>query len=333
MQQRDDHLLHGVSILVVEDEVVFRQQLLAFLIQQGAMVGAVGDGEAALEAIGQQHYDIILMDLIMPKMGGVELLENLAHFSGTVVVISGKSTMADLRQVMALGASDFLVKPITDFKEITNTILTNLSMAEEHNLQMEFSEFSEHKAHFKANDVQASLVLQEIMPEPTQELMGYFCHYRLKGQSLFPILKQIDANHVAFLVVDICLMGDEGVIAAVIINGFFQDMWNRLSINDPSSLQPSQALSSLNKILNAADLRAPVGCLYGVIKDDCVSFANAGLLDVPAPFDQAQPGLALGLNASAHYLECLVRLSEIGFSLRFKNLVDDCISLKLFPVA
>ncbi|WP_055732174.1 response regulator [Agarivorans gilvus] len=190
MQQRDDHLLHGVSILVVEDEVVFRQQLLAFLIQQGAMVGAVGDGEAALEAIGQQHYDIILMDLIMPKMGGVELLENLAHFSGTVVVISGKSTMADLRQVMALGASDFLVKPITDFKEITNTILTNLSMAEEHNLQMEFSEFSEHKAHFKANDVQASLVLQEIMPEPTQELMGYFCHYRLKGKACFPSLSK-----------------------------------------------------------------------------------------------------------------------------------------------
>lgn len=332
MLERDDNPLYGISILVVEDEVVFRQQLLAFLTQQGAMVGAVGDGQEALNAINQQHYDIILMDLIMPRMNGVELLQRLDNFPGSVVVISGKSTMADLRKVLQLGASDFLVKPLTDFNELTDTILANLSMANEHSLQMEFAEFDEHKAHFKANDAQASMVLNEILPENTQEIIGFFCHYRLKGQTLFPIIKQIDEHHVGFLVVDICLLGDEGVVAAVIINGFFQDMWNRFLVNDPTALQPSEALSTLNRIIKAADLRAPVACLYGVIEHDQVLFANAGLLDAPTPFDAAHPGMPLGLNADAHYLESIGKLSDIGFSLRFKNLADDRINLKLFPV-
>ncbi|MDO6764778.1 response regulator [Agarivorans sp. 1_MG-2023] len=333
MQQRDDNPLYGISILVVEDEVVFRQQLLAFLTQQGAMVGVVEDGLQALDAIAQQHYDIILMDLMMPRMNGVELLQRLDNYNGSVVVISGKSSMADLRKVLQLGACDFLVKPLTDFNELTHTILSNLSMADDHSLQMEFAEFDEHKVHFKTNDAQASLVLREILPEATQEVIGFFCHYRLKGQTLFPIIKQIDENHVGFLVVDICLLGDEGVVAAVIINGFFQDMWNRFLVNDPTALQPSEALSNLNRIIKAADLRAPVACLYGIIEHDQVLFANAGLLDAPAPFDTAHPGLALGLNAEAHYLESISKLSDIGFSLRFKNLADDRINLKLFPVS
>jgi hypothetical protein len=109
-------------------------------------------------------------------------------------------------------------------------------------------------------------------------------------------------------------------------------MWNRFLVNDPTALQPSEALSTLNRIIKAADLRAPVACLYGVIEHDQVLFANAGLLDAPSPFDAVHPGLALGLNTDAHYLESIGKLSDIGFSLRFKNLADDRINLKLFPV-
>ncbi|WP_432453587.1 MULTISPECIES: response regulator [unclassified Agarivorans] len=332
MPQHDENPLYGISILVVEDEPVFRQQLLAFLTQQGALVCTVEDGYEALQAIAQQSYQLILMDLQMPRMNGLELLEHLDSFPGIIIVISGKSSMADLRKVLQLGASDFLVKPLIDFRELTHTILSSLSMLEQQDSQMEFAEFSEHKAHFKANDAQASLVLREMLPKTTQEIVGFFCHYRLKGQTLFPLIKQIDQHHVGFLVVDICLLGDEGVIAAVIINGFFQDMWNRFLVNDRSALQPSMALSTLNKIIKAADLRASVGCLYGIIAHDNVHFANAGLLDAPSPFDAAHPGLALGLNVDAHYQEGAAKLSDIGFSLRFRNLAEDHINLKLFPV-
>ncbi|MGY5449854.1 response regulator [Agarivorans sp. MS3-6] len=332
MSLQAENPLYGISILVVEDEVVFRQQLLAYLTQQGAMVCAVENGQEALETLAQQHYDVILMDLVMPTMNGVELLERLDNYNGSIIVISGKSTMADLRRVLQLGASDFLVKPLTDFQELISTILSSLSMAEEQDLQMEFAEFDEHKAHFRANDAQASLVLREILPKATQEIVGFFCHYRLKGQTLFPIIKQIDEHHVGFLVVDICLLGDEGVVAAVIVNGFFQDMWNRFLVNDPTALQPSEALKSLNNIIKAADLRAPAACLYGIIEHDQVRYANAGLIDAPKPFDAAHPGLALGLRADTRYPEGVAQLADIGFSLRFRNLVEDRISLKLFPV-
>ena len=62
-------------ILVVDDEKVIRDMLADFLGMEGYVVRTAEDGTAALQELGNAHYDLIISDLKMPRMGGIELLE------------------------------------------------------------------------------------------------------------------------------------------------------------------------------------------------------------------------------------------------------------------
>jgi DNA-binding NtrC family response regulator len=100
-------------ILVVDDERNIRKNLGMVLETAGYQVEGAKDGEEALAKCKEQHYDIALVDLQMPKMGGLELLRYLHSLSpGTaVVILTAYGTVANAVEAMKLGAVDFLEKP------------------------------------------------------------------------------------------------------------------------------------------------------------------------------------------------------------------------------
>jgi CheY-like chemotaxis protein len=69
--------LVGLRVLIVEDEEAVRRPMVRFLARRGAQVDEAGDGEAALERLRAQSVDVIIADLRMPRMGGVELFAQL----------------------------------------------------------------------------------------------------------------------------------------------------------------------------------------------------------------------------------------------------------------
>src|SRR5258706_15471656 len=75
------------SILVVDDEQVIREILADFLTMEGFNVRTAKDGQAALTEVSRMHFDLVLSDLKMPNMGGIELLEEISRNAPNVITI------------------------------------------------------------------------------------------------------------------------------------------------------------------------------------------------------------------------------------------------------
>ncbi len=99
--------------MVVDDELIVRESLAAWLEKEGAAVDRAESGEQALDLMEGNLYDILFVDIKMPGMGGFGLLERVKKFFPTtvVVIITAYGTVEHAVEAMKLGANDFLVKP------------------------------------------------------------------------------------------------------------------------------------------------------------------------------------------------------------------------------
>lgn len=103
------------NILVVEDIRQERTALCEVLKGWGYRVTAVGNGVSALEKLKGQNYDLVISDLRMPELNGLELLRkvNEEEIAVPVIIISGYGTVESAVEAMKLGAFDFILKPFT----------------------------------------------------------------------------------------------------------------------------------------------------------------------------------------------------------------------------
>lgn len=103
----------GERILVVDDEEINREFLEEVLAQQGYDTTTAADGFAALELSKREFFHIVLSDLMMPEMGGVELLRQLKDISPSTVCIifTGYATIETAVEAIKAGAYDYITKP------------------------------------------------------------------------------------------------------------------------------------------------------------------------------------------------------------------------------
>src|SRR5688572_6154268 len=103
----------GARILVVDDERVIREILAEFLTLEGFSVHTVEDGEKALTELRLRPYDLLITDLKMPRLSGLQLLEKIeAERLGVLTVLmTGFGTVETAIEAMKKGAYDYLLKP------------------------------------------------------------------------------------------------------------------------------------------------------------------------------------------------------------------------------
>ena len=102
-------------IMIVEDEPNVRLVFRAALESETHTLTTAEDGETALRWLNQEDYDLVLLDIRMPGMGGMEVLRRLraAGRDVPVIVITAQHSVANAVEAMKLGAIDFLAKPLT----------------------------------------------------------------------------------------------------------------------------------------------------------------------------------------------------------------------------
>lgn len=107
------------KILVVEDQELVRSFLQAALTKRGFEVAGAVDGLAAAEALESEAYDVVLSDIKMPRMDGIELLRHiLGHYPLTpVILLTAFASIENAVEAMRSGAFDYLPKPITDLDQ------------------------------------------------------------------------------------------------------------------------------------------------------------------------------------------------------------------------
>ena len=105
-----------MKALIIDDDPAVRRSLAAYLEDADFTVLKAKDGEEGLVLLNQEHPNIVLCDMYMPGLNGLQVLSKVhAEFPDIpIIMISGASTIADVVEALRLGAWDYLLKPIHD---------------------------------------------------------------------------------------------------------------------------------------------------------------------------------------------------------------------------
>ncbi len=126
------------KILVIEDEADIRENILDLLSEEGYWVVGAQDGEEGIHKIWQEFPDLVLCDILMPKVDGYGVLTviNKSPITSTIpfIFLTAKTQREDLRKGMVLGADDYITKPFTRL-ELLQAIETRLLKHEQLRLQ------------------------------------------------------------------------------------------------------------------------------------------------------------------------------------------------------
>jgi putative two-component system response regulator len=108
-----------IPVLVVDDETPITEMLFQALSKAGYTCRTAANGEQALSVMAENHFDVVLTDIRMPGMNGVDLLKKIkAAYDSDVMVMTGFTEDYNYESIVTAGASDFIQKPIS-FKELT----------------------------------------------------------------------------------------------------------------------------------------------------------------------------------------------------------------------
>lgn len=104
----------GKKILIAEDEAILSTLLEKKLIEEGYQIFVAEDGEKTMEILNKEEVDLLLLDIIMPKKSGFEVMEEMKKDSKLskipIIVISNSGQSVEINRVKELGAKDWLIK-------------------------------------------------------------------------------------------------------------------------------------------------------------------------------------------------------------------------------
>jgi DNA-binding NtrC family response regulator len=130
--------MKNFKILFVDDDQQILSIVEQFIQRWGFDITAVSSGEHAIEAIRNDYYNVVFSDLIMPDIGGLEILKEVKTISpeSEVVIVSGYGTIESAIEAMKLGSYDFLQKPINfdRFRILIDRIIEKHKLKEENQL-------------------------------------------------------------------------------------------------------------------------------------------------------------------------------------------------------
>ncbi|AGF77859.1 histidine kinase/response regulator receiver domain-containing protein [Desulfocapsa sulfexigens DSM 10523] len=107
---------HSTTVLTIEDDLLILKTIVSYLKSLGYNVLQAADGLEGLEIFRRGHPDIVLTDIGLPKINGMEVLSTIREESPDipVIIVSGMGTLGDAIKALRLGARDYVTKPITD---------------------------------------------------------------------------------------------------------------------------------------------------------------------------------------------------------------------------
>ncbi len=115
-----------MRLLVVEDDIEISDMLRDYLVAEGFEVVVAYDGQEGYDTFFKQHFDLILLDIMIPKINGIELMKKLRLQSFVpIIIMSAKDTDSDKSLGLGLGADDYITKPFS-VTEILARIKANI---------------------------------------------------------------------------------------------------------------------------------------------------------------------------------------------------------------
>lgn len=122
-----------MKILIIEDDAFFQRFYATKLTENGFEVVTASDGEEGLAKIAQTQPDVILLDMIMPKKDGFEVLQEIAKMPNAVhipvIIFSSLGQEKDVQRAKELGAVDYINKSVSDIEMLMAKIFQATKVA------------------------------------------------------------------------------------------------------------------------------------------------------------------------------------------------------------
>ncbi len=339
----------SATLLIIDDDDVVRASLAAYLDDSGFRVLQAGNGPQGMELFESEQPDLVICDLRMPQMDGLELIRQISErqLDLPVIVVSGAGVMSDAVEALRLGAADYLIKPLEDLAMLEHSVRRALDRSR---LRLENRRYRE-QLETANRDLQASLhLLQEDQDAGRQVQMNMlpvtpwsaddfdFAHQIIPSLYLsgdFVDYFRVDERRIGFYLADVSGHGASSAFVTVLL----KFMTTRLLYESRRGgtlreFKPSEVLDHINRGLINCKLGKHVTMLGGVIDQerDVLHYSIGGHLPMPVLFDGQSSrylegrGLPVGLFAEATYQDFALKLPQT-FSL---TLLSDGI-LDLLP--
>ncbi|VXC42868.1 Fused response regulator/phosphatase [Pseudomonas sp. 8Z] len=339
----------SATLLIIDDDEVVRASLAAYLEDSGFEVLQASNGLQGLELFQQTSPDLMICDLRMPQVDGLELIRriNALGIEVPVIVVSGAGVMNDAVEALRLGAADYLIKPLEDLAVLEHSVRRAL---DRYRLRQENQRYRE-KLEAANRELQASLhLLQEDQNAGRQVQMNMlpvtpwqiddlnFAHQIIPSLYLsgdFVDYFRIDERRIAFYLADVSGHGASSAFITVLLKFMTTRLlyeWRRAGAL--LEFKPSDVLGHINRGLINCKLGKHVTMLGGVIDQESgtLTYSIGGHLPLPVIFEKGQArylegrGLPVGLFEEAEYGDEIMALPD-SFSL---TLLSDGI-LDLLP--
>ena len=262
--------LAGKLILIVEDEPVFRSMLDSWLTSLGAETALAGDGQDAQEKMAQLNPDLMICDIAMPRMNGLQLIENLRN-SGhqmPILVISATENMAEIARALRLGVQDVLLKPVQDLDRLRETVYACLYPTMFNSRVEEEERLFEDWDALVSNPQAAAKLLQELQPPVQQTISHCRVNYRqlvaADKPGLVLDIAPLSDDDLAFYCLDVTRAGDNGVLAALLLRAIFNSLLQEQLAHRGQKLpELGSLLKQVNQLLRQASLPGQFPLLVG----------------------------------------------------------------------
>mgnify|MGYP001298815154 FL=1 len=327
----------SAKLLLIDDDEVVRASLAAYLEDSGFQVLQAGNGLQGLEVFEREQPDLIICDLRMPQIDGLELIRRISQINSEmpVIVVSGAGVMSDAVEALRLGAADYLIKPLEDLAVLEHSVHRAL---ERSRLRLENQRYRE-KLEAANRELQASLhLLQEdqnagrqvqmnMLPTTPWEADGlHFAHQIIPSLYLsgdFADYFRVDEHRVAFYLADVSGHGASSAFVTVLLKFMTTRLlyeWRRNGVLP--EFKPSDVLGHINRGLINCKLGKHVTMLGGVIdlQSGQLTYSIGGHLPLPVLFSEGEArylegrGLPVGLFEEASYNDLVMQLPP-SFSL------------------
>lgn len=318
-------------LLVIDDDVAVRDSIVMYLQELGYIVDQASNGREGLELFEQSPPDVVLLDLKMPAVDGLQVLKTLGQHSANVpiIVVSGSGVMDDVVEALRYGASDYLIKPISDLEVLKHSVSRCL---EQNRLQRENLRYRRKLEEANRELRQSLSVLQQdqqagrhvqmkMLPARPLAIADYHLSHQI-FPSLFLSGDFVDYftvgdRHVVFFIADVSGHGASSAFLTVLLKNLFarkrSDFGHWL---DQTILSPAAMLNQANRELLATEVGKHVTLCVATldIRTNTLLYSVAGHL--PAPILWSAEGCRylkgdnppVGLFEDAEYAEEQIEL-------------------------
>ena len=270
------------QILVIDDDNVVRQSIVAYLEDSGFDVIEAASGNDGLEVILQQEPDVVITDLRMPEVDGLTILKTVREIKPhiPVIVVSGMGVVRDVIDALRLGAADYLVKPLVDMEMLIHAVdraYENSRLREENveyrsQLERANRELRESLRELERDQNAGRSVQIKLLPPTPVEIGGLCLSYRLIP-SLYLSGDLIDYGlledrYLAFYLTDVSGHGSAPAFVTIWLRQLVRRYFREKKIfHDDESFRNDTAnlLSLINAEVMSSELGCHMTCFVGVI--------------------------------------------------------------------